>query len=500
MNVLFLFAPAFRELGAQVGRRLAENSKDCLVHGIYAGLKKDGKFIEDIIGESAGHLWHLQTEEESWFSKPLETTLLEQIDLELGIGAAGRILTADRSVGRGFVRGGLSRPDLIGDQANANKINVYKYLAGLYGFLSQVFEQVNPDFVFCYAVAGAPALGLYEICRARNVPFLTLTTARIHNYHVIDEGKPGQLNCIKQRYREIIDGNNVGLEREHAQARELLKDFRRNPIPPGYVKFARQRFSTANLVKNLLLAIAKTPFYPLKIPGTQETYREKVARAWFDAWISWRRLFLDRQYFSSPPQDASFIYFPLHVDPEASTMVFSPWHTDQLSVIEAIAKSLPAHMSLVVKEHFPMLGRRPPGFYRSIAQMPRVSLLSPEYSGIDLVLRSELVAVITGTAAWEAMRLRKPTLIIGDSPFMAIGEGFFHEPCLAKLPEAIVKTLELPPATDRALINYLTAGLAESFELSPSIVWGRYDKHSAEEKQRAVSDITNAILKRITKV
>lgn len=499
MNALFLFAPTFRELGAQVGKNLAERTGSCVIHGIYAGLQKDKKLIEDILGETAGHLWHLQTEEKSWFSKQLDIEKLKQIDIELGVGSTGRILTADRSVGRGFVRGGLSRPDLIGDQANAAKVNIQKYLAGLYEFLSQVFEQVNPDFVFCYAVAGAPALGLYEICRTRNIPFLTLTTSRIYDYHVVDRGAPGKLNCIEQRYRELEDGNADALERELAQAQELLKDFRRSPLPPGYVQLSHKRFRPAKLVSNLLVAIAKTPFYPFKIPGTKETYREKVARAWFDAWISWRRLLLDRRYFSYLPPDTSFAYFPLHVDPEASTMVFSPWHTDQVSIVEAIAKSLPAHMNLVVKEHFPMLGRRPEGFYRSIAQMPRVSLLAPEYPGIDLVLRSDLVAVITGTAAWEAMRLKKPTLIIGDSPFMAIGEGFFHEPCLSKLPEAIMRALELPAATDRALTNYLAAGLAESFELAPSIVWGNYCQHSAEEKQRAIDNITNAIIKRIEK-
>jgi len=498
MNALFLFAPAFREFGAQVGRHLAENSANCLIHGIYAGPKEDENLLSSTLGNFIGNLWHLETEEKCWLEKELKSEVLQQIDAEFGWGAAGRILTADRRVGRGFVRGGLCRPAVIGDLANApGTDNIKKYLAGLHQFLNQVLDQTNPELVFCYAVAAAPAVALYEICRSRNIPFCTLAPSRLGNRFVIDEGQPGKLNCIARRYRAIANSSEVMLEQEHLAAKQLLEDFRARPKPPGYVRFSHQRFTGVNLAKVFLAAIIKTPLYLVQFPKDREIYHEKLARAWFEAWVSWRRIVLDRQYFAAHPPADPFVYFPLQVDPEASTMVLSPGHTDQLSVIEAIAKSMPAHMSLVVKEHIPMLGRRPPGFYRSIAQMPRVTLVAPEHPGIDLVLQSALVAVITGTAAWEAIRLQKPTLIIGDSPFRAIEEGFVYEPCLTHLAKAIPQALELPPAKDQTLINYLAAALAESFELSTSLIWGNFNNHSTEERQQAVRDIVDALQTRM---
>ena len=55
----------------------------------------------------------------------------------------------------------------------------------------------------------------------------------------------------------------------------------------------------------------------------------------------------------------SFVYVPLHVDPHTFTMVLSQWHTDQVVAIDALAKTAPTRMQIVVKEHRPVLARRP---------------------------------------------------------------------------------------------------------------------------------------------
>ena len=56
---------------------------------------------------------------------------------------------------------------------------------------------------------------------------------------------------------------------------------------------------------------------------------------------------------------SSFVYVPLHVDPDAFTMVLSQWYTDSVVAIEALAKAAPARMRIAVKEHRPVLARRP---------------------------------------------------------------------------------------------------------------------------------------------
>ena len=66
--------------------------------------------------------------------------------------------------------------------------------------------------------------------------------------------------------------------------------------------------------------------------------------------------------FNQFDPNLNYIYYPLHVDPKLSTMVLSPYHTNQLAIIESLAKNIPPHFYLVVKEHFPMIGFRPKDF------------------------------------------------------------------------------------------------------------------------------------------
>ena len=142
-----------------------------------------------------------------------------------------------------------------------------------------------------------------------------------------------------------------------------------------------------------------------------------------------------------------------------------------------------------------MLGLRPRGFYRQIANMPRVILLGPEHSSFDLIGRAALTAVITGTSAWEALLLGKPALIVGDSPFLPIGEGLVHEPGLSLLPHAIKAALSAPPPSDEILTLYIAAMSTESFKIPSSLLWGYYDAHPADCRRTASAAIAIAIIR-----
>ena len=146
-------------------------------------------------------------------------------------------------------------------------------------------------------------------------------------------------------------------------------------------------------------------------------------------------------------------------------MVLTPLLTDQISVIESLAKCLPMETYLAVKEHVPMMGRRPADFYRRLAAIPKVILISPDVDTFDLIRRADLTCVITGTAGWEAILLKRPLLCLGQTLYQTVGEGFVLCKELSRLPEAIPKALSVPPATDEKIEIYIASVLAESFDL-----------------------------------
>ena len=78
-------------------------------------------------------------------------------------------------------------------------------------------------------------------------------------------------------------------------------------------------------------------------------------------------------------------------------IVSAPMYTDQLAIVESLVKSLPLEMSLLVKEHVPMLGQRPAGFYARLKRMPGVNLVSPFENSCSLINRAAFRLCNNGT-------------------------------------------------------------------------------------------------------
>lgn len=117
---------------------------------------------------------------------------------------------------------------------------------------------------------------------------------------------------------------------------------------------------------------------------------------------------------------ADFVYFPLHLQPERSTLPTGGSLSDQLHLVRMLAAALPDGWKLVVKEH-PRQFRsstlsnhsRTPGFYEHLAQTPNVLLADIGTSSAELIDRARAVATVTGSAGWEAVQAGTPVLAFG---------------------------------------------------------------------------------------
>ena len=112
-------------------------------------------------------------------------------------------------------------------------------------------------------------------------------------------------------------------------------------------------------------------------------------------------------------QGKDFIFFPLHIEPEAALQIISPEFLSQRSAILSLARELPAGKLLAVKEAFGMVGRRPMGFYKELLEHKNVVLLRVEELGLDCIKHSKGVATISGTAGLEACVIGRPVITFG---------------------------------------------------------------------------------------
>ena len=85
----------------------------------------------------------------------------------------------------------------------------------------------------------------------------------------------------------------------------------------------------------------------------------------------------------------------------------------QMSIIEALAKSVPYNWKVYVKEHpyNPGYRVRPPSYYKEIQSYPNVELLPIDLDSHEVIKNSQMVVGVSGTSGWEAVLLHDKPVI-----------------------------------------------------------------------------------------
>lgn len=127
-----------------------------------------------------------------------------------------------------------------------------------------------------------------------------------------------------------------------------------------------------------------------------------------------RRFFEVRRIEELP---ARFVYLPLQLSPESSINTLAPFFADQLRAVDLLLQNIPPDCRLVVKEHPKMKGSRPAAFYRALHRMPGVLLADFDVPGFELIRRAALTVTVTGTSAFEALLLGRPSISLARTFF-----------------------------------------------------------------------------------
>lgn len=473
MKLFTLLTPNFLVWPIGLSKHFAEHSPEFELAGIVSG--------ERIVFERALHelssipasLDWLDSLERRWSETTGYEDDLSEWSSALGDFAIKRMLIADRQLGAGFVLGGPVRPSWLVDRVQDDTQDFHRrYLANMLNYIQRRFSEERPDGVFVYAVAGALAVGLLEMSRAWGIPFLSLSPARLFDTHVLDDSFELDHGPVRRAFcAELERAPNERLV-ELERGLRFLRDFRERPAAPKY----QSDLINQHARKGVTRAVGRLGMALLSRRWQRgEHSRNSVVRSAVGEIRTARRArkVLGRKTFvSAEGMNRRYAYFPLHVDPEASTMVLAPMMTDQLSLITAVAKALPVGMDLVVKEHVPMLGRRPRGFYSQIERLQGVTMVTPEADQFELIRASALTCTITGTAGLEALILKRPVLLFGNPPYSLVGDGFVRARAFDTLPEDVRRALECPPAPEERLALYVECLRRGSVPLESESLWG----------------------------
>lgn len=354
--------------------------------------------------------------------EPLDLDFLKNIEEEYGIPNLWPYLALDRVLMFNMLKREYPYNTPAYSHEDMMKIFQIKVRAIL-----DFLEKEKPDFIFMTVVGRVGTMLLYQIAKKKGIPvFIGIETRIGDDYILTDNYK--NFSWAEKKFHDLLASEKTSAK--SAEAKKYLADFRKKPTTYLYfinnneIKTSSMKELKWFLPKNLLRSSA----WFLKL-----TYRYFAKKKWLDYTeenpVSFAidkikrktRLLIGHDRFYDPVDlTEDFAYYPLHYEPEIATMLLAPFWTDQLNLIRQIAKSLPLHFKLYVKEHPAMVRFRPFSYYRELKKIPNVKLANPNFPSFDLAKNAKLITTLTGTAGWEGVLFKKPVITFGDVFYNAL--------------------------------------------------------------------------------
>lgn len=271
---------------------------------------------------------------------------------------------------------------------------------------SYIYSEYDIDIFVSETISFLSSYMAYLVGKLYDVQYIGYENARINNRVFITNRSHSSPNTLVENYSKWTSESNLDFERI------FLNDFKNEKLIPSYMSLAGGKMHTP--LRYVLGAIIN-----LIVRRNVNKYDYITKYLAYEAISNFKKeiifAIMHKQIeFCQPDYNEKYILFPLHFQPEATTLTFATYFLDQLQVIEALSKSIPIDHVLYVKEHYAQLGSRNINFYKKLKQYKNVKLIDPFIHSHELIQNSSIVVTLTSTTGWETILYGKPLIVMGD--------------------------------------------------------------------------------------
>ena len=296
--------------------------------------------------------------------------------------------------------------------------------------INYIFFPVTPHFPF--------QILLYKIAKFLNIKTIILQRTDIDGIYFFR-------NSISNVQKKFIKVRNN--KKEKLIISKKIKNYFLNSNESKFLKFSKsinkKILKDNSTIFTLIFQIIRIILSELKNLYIKKKYS---SRYWFKEYsiihkIIFRilRLFeiLTLKSFISkntklPNLKSNFVFFPLHFQPERSTVPEGGENHNQLECIKKLRKAIPNNWVVYVKEHprqfeklddfqdLRKLNFRSKKFYKEIINLKNTFLVPISFDSKKLIKYSRLNVTITGSTALESLRMKKISLTFGDTWFNSL--------------------------------------------------------------------------------
>ena len=292
-------------------------------------------------------------------------------------------------------------------RALQRKTLVYTFL-----FYEHLFKARTVSHYFTTGIAYMYNLVSYQVAHRYAVRHISFYDIRYpgEKRTTLSLGVTNRFDLVYKKYQDF----SADLVTEAMRAR--LENFRQKPAQPTYMKnLINKQTINAILIKEFFIRFRKYYFernnrYDYFSRSPFSLSYDKLRKLVLAKLI----LALSSRIFEKNQSDRDdYFLFPIHMVPEASTLVLAKHYTNQLETIINVAKTLPADVYLYVKEHKSALGDRSLKFYRELKKIPNIKLIGHTENTFDLINKARGIITLSSTVGWEALFFRKPVFVLG---------------------------------------------------------------------------------------
>ena len=327
----------------------------------------------------------------------------------------------------------LPKASFMGDYLRLSLLRAESTLAGMDwdkvfhcipAFIEYILSQHDIAAVFHDQVSTTLSFVCCEMARDKNIPYYGMVSARIPGRYETRRTVASESEAVASIYRSITEESQDVSELEKSWATSYLENI--NQMVPDYMRSGSLNdlsYSKVLNSKNIKLMLG-TLYYvqkekedmhglllresPMKaalrsasrniMRRVRKPYVEHLLETLEDSWLKSHKYFV----------------YPIHYQPEASTVMGGPFYADQLNTLTNLAFALPCDSVLVVKEHISNVGFPRVEFYKKIKSLPHVKMVSHKMNIKNLIRYSQGLITLTSTAGYEALLLDKPVFLFGD--------------------------------------------------------------------------------------
>jgi hypothetical protein len=300
-------------------------------------------------------------------------------------------------------------------------------------FFEKILDIEKPDFLAIRITDLSNGQILKKICVARGIKILMLGFTRFENRLYISH---------EYDYLEFSKKSDVKKEKSFRELRDAIQT-----ISSSQSTFRKEfRNSKKVWIKGALkylLLVSNSKYREYYANSGKSFFKVIFIEGIFPFKTRYRKKFIDASLLTYLDLEQKFIYFPLSLEPERSTLIPATFYANQLEVITNIAKALPVDFQLFVKEH-PMqkiYAWRNISFYKKIMELPNVKLIHPSVNQEKLLKNCNMLITIAGTAGLEAALYQKPSIVFADVLYSSL-PSVHRLTSLEELPNAIRESLK----------------------------------------------------------